>query len=769
MATTASGPTLAGGTQPISNAGYELLYLPDVNNDALQREGKPPVFYYLPNYVHTARKNGKPDGDFMFNLIRFAGVQSADSAVGAEGNREVAGGVLTFTVSSAPPDEVLKQSQDQIIGMYRAKNDFFWGIRGNATPWFRPVPIVSNVTAVSNVSPLPDGSVPSIAPDETPRVGRGRSIRAVSATAPRAPLPRTWPAGRDVRLRSNLDAWFWRMQGQGNGSIDPMGQNAFSALVGAYPAAILWQAFHGASSPVVVIQALKIKMWAPLVEIRIRGNWSRIFDHFSAAVNAHYLWASVDIKREVNNMRMNGTIDVEVLVDPTIPGAQLIQETVDKKTDLVYTKFMEAAKTVIFDPPMPQVPPAQASSGGWLWGGGLALKSRHDTTTLTLDYHEKRIQAYLQDTTISSSLEGMYDEMKQDAGAEKKYFLSVYLDDWPRKLGRIIKPVVNWPKPEQNWAGEPVAFVSCQVGYPNTQGDLMWTGHSFQKTDPPDATWQIGITQKEQSDVSNPPAGWTPDKTFIKRRVHLLEPPNAQENPFVRVQVDKNTVDLDPEPNGTPMNDVNIEVRADSAGSLSVGPIGLNVELENSKQTVEVTFEPTDVQGNSMNREAVKFSWSFEDQVQPRFWAIFTADPNARPYYRYKVRVVVKGSITSAGMQWEGPWVAGVGNGPLMISVPTQDAPGVVVRQLPSFADIAPAAPTVFAPVPPPAVRARGGARNLGAATSEPKELEVSGWQVGTTRTGGEPRLIPPATESARRQPAHGNGSELEVTGWREG
>src|SRR5262245_12310337 len=104
MSTNALGPTLAGGMQPIVEEGYELLYLPDINNDGLQREGKPAVFYWLPNYVHIARKGGAESGDFMFNLIRFAGVQTADTTVGVtEGSREVAGGVLTFTSTSAPP------------------------------------------------------------------------------------------------------------------------------------------------------------------------------------------------------------------------------------------------------------------------------------------------------------------------------------------------------------------------------------------------------------------------------------------------------------------------------------------------------------------------------------------------------------------------------------------------------------------------------------------------------------------------------------------
>src|SRR6476661_2685784 len=99
MPTTALGPTMAGGLQPIVEDGYELIYYPDVNNDALQNEGKPPVFYWLPNYIHIARKDGKAEGDLMFTMIRFAGKQTSEGNIGvteAEGSREVAGGVLAL-------------------------------------------------------------------------------------------------------------------------------------------------------------------------------------------------------------------------------------------------------------------------------------------------------------------------------------------------------------------------------------------------------------------------------------------------------------------------------------------------------------------------------------------------------------------------------------------------------------------------------------------------------------------------------------------------
>lgn len=750
MATNAMGPTMAGGMQPIVEEGYELLYLPDINNDGLQREGKAPVFYWLPNSVHIARKGGAENGDFLFNLIRFAGVQSAETTVGATANREVAGGVLSFTATSAPPDRVLQISQQKILQQWTANPDFFWGIRSRLAPVFRPAIITSNITTISNISPIANRGVPTFV--RAPRDGAGRpGFRVVNSPAPLA-LPATVREGPVAD--TNLEPWYWQMQGQGSGSIDPSGQNAYAALIGAYPTAILWEAFRGTASPIVVIQNLKMKVWSPVVELTIRGKWDRIFEHFSAAVSAHYLWASADIKVELNKMRTNGTIEVDVKVDQTLPGADKIAESIDKRSDLVYQKFMEAAQKMIFEPPQPNVQAAEASSGGGPWGVGVALKYRRDETHLELNYHETRQFAYLQDHTISSSLEGMYNEMKRDPSAEKKYFLSVYLDDWPRKLGRVVKPVANWQS-------QPVAFLSAQVGYPNTRGELLWTGTVFQKTDGDTATWKIGITQKERADVASPPPGWEPDRTFIKRKVHLQEPDDELANPFVRHQIEQNVIDLDPEPNGTVLNDTTLEVRADSAGRIAVGPIGLDAVLDDARQSVEVTLEPTDDRGQPLGREQVRFRWQFSDQDQPRIWTVFTGDPALRPFYRYKVQVFVKGSLFNKGQSWEGQWVAANGNGPLTVVVPQPDSPGVVMREAPPLMVVG-ADGTVTragAPLPPP--------REVPVAAAGAPTPTISGWGAPLPEPTAAPpgRPAEPAPRGVPQEEGH-EVPELEVTTW---
>ena len=134
--------------------------------------------------------------------------------------------------------------------------------------------------------------------------------------------------------------------------------------------------------------------------------------------------------------------------------------------------------------------PAQASGGGGFfgWGGGLALKARHDYTGLTLNYEQREKKSYWQMTTISGALEGFFNVIKKDSDAEKKYFTTLYLDDWDLKVVRHVKPVANWTQPGKEFMGDPIAFLSVQVGYPNVDGSFDWKGHVFQSTDTGDAT-----------------------------------------------------------------------------------------------------------------------------------------------------------------------------------------------------------------------------------------------------------------------------------------
>jgi hypothetical protein len=783
--TEAKGPIFAAGFQHVTNSGYEILYLPDIMNEQLQREGKPPVYWWLPNEVRLSQRE---DGDFKFNFIHFVGIRSGTTTVGvAPGEtEEVAGGLLGFSTTSAPPGSVLQGSEEDLLNRFRGSDDKYWGWRTSAAPMFRPAPIVSNTTSVTNLSPNGDGTVPAPAaggngvPSGPPRArmfdrhrpppvradgnGRGRppSIIATSRppifVTPRGPVP----LSRAMRS-SNLDMWYANLQGQGSGAVNPFAENAYSGLVGSLPAALIWTSFHGGTGGISVWQHMKMKVWSPLVHLHIEGEWDRVQDHFSTAASYGGVFWSADVQAEFNNLRMSGGIDVVVEIDATLPNADKLQEAIDKRSDLVFQKFMEQAQKTIFEPAPYQQKPAEASGGGGFLGlgGGAAFKVRRDQTHLHLEYDERREMAYLQDYPISGQLEGLFDEIEADPAAEKKYFTTLYLADWERKVSRVVKPVVNWPEPGVGWQGQPVAFLSAQVGYPNTEGVVQWDGHMFQRADGPDAVWNTAVEMKAAADVRNPPAGWTPDKTFVKRQVHFLEPGTGTENPLARVEIEKNTVSLDAGDYGSLVSDINLEVRADNVGVLAVGPAFLDVDLEDSKQVVEVTFKAAGKTHDGHDRPPTTFTWRFEDQAEPRYWMIFTGQPDYLPKYTYQVRVVVKGTIFSKGMEWTGPEQEINANGPLMVRVPTEEE-AVSKRDLPlrfTGAVVAGAVRPPQLPSRPPAAPARGrppAARKPVTARAAPGT--VSGWSTAPPSARPPARGAPSRTRAAGSEAQEGTG-----------
>jgi hypothetical protein len=759
-----AGPVYPGGIETVAtdtnDGSYHILYLPDRNNDELQAAGQPAKYYWFPEQVRIARKGDT--GDYKFHLLHFVGIRSGETTVGVSGTEEVSGGVLSLTVTSAPPLAALQNSHDQLLERFRGDDQKYWGWRTPAAPQFAPMPVAASRSMLSNLSPTAQGTLPT----ETPSPNGG----VTSPGAPGAPgspgAPGRSRAGsnglaalrprrvRDVRtlVRSperdatpgNLGAWFVNIQGQGPGSIDPAGENAYTALVGALPAAILWQGFHGAYSPVSVTQSLLLKVWSETLHIEIHGNWDRIFEHFSAAASGHAYWFSADIKAEFNKLLINGGITVKLEIDGTLPNADKMREAVDKRIDLIVNKFTEQAKQRIFDPAQPNVEPASSAggTGGALgamfspYQAGFGLKYRRDQTKLDLNYDETIQERFLLPTTISSTLEGFYNEIKADPQAERKYFSTLYLDDWDRKVTRTVKPVVNWPDPARQWVGDPVSFLSVQVGYPSTNGDLLWQGRVFSSTDTGTATtWQPVMARKNAADVVNAPAGWTPDTTFVKRAVHFTEPPGETDNPYVRAFVEKNVIPLDPEPNGTALNDINLEVRADSVGKLEVGPIVISALLDSPSQMVEVSFQALGKNADGNDRTITKLVWRSTDQDKDRYWEIFTGQPDFVPAYRYQVRVIVRGSLFTKGMEWTGPWVESAGNGPLTVTVPTPEE-AVTRRSLVAARPAQqpgeePSVTPATTPVGAPPGTRRAASRRDEAAVGEP----VAGYRVsgGTT------------------------------------
>jgi hypothetical protein len=143
----AVGPIYAAGFQNVTKSGYSILYLPDLHNDELQKEGKAPVYWWLPNGVRLAQKDS---GDFKFSFLHFEGVRGSSTNVGVSGqDNEVTGGLLTFSTTAAPPANVLTESQNDLLNRFRGNDDKYWGWRTPIAPMFRPAPILSNTMTIT--------------------------------------------------------------------------------------------------------------------------------------------------------------------------------------------------------------------------------------------------------------------------------------------------------------------------------------------------------------------------------------------------------------------------------------------------------------------------------------------------------------------------------------------------------------------------------------------------------------------------------------------
>lgn len=771
------GPVFVGGFEEFvvdeegTGEKHTILYLPDLNNDALQAEGKAPVFYWAPGSVRLAKNDAT--NTYKFHHTHFVGDLDEQTTVGVEGHTEVVGGVLAFTTTARYPTEVLKKAHDQLLAKYSGRDDRYWGTRTSVAPEFRIVPITKNTTAVTNLAPGANGTAPAenINPPAPAPAGGGappgpRSDVASRTMVRKADLSGPVAHGARFQPRSNLDAWAFELQGQGPGSVTG-GENAYAGLMGAYPSEIIWAGFHGGYSPIAVAQHMVMPMWSQEIYLKITGNWDRVFSHFSAAANGRFLWFGADIQAEFNNLRISGGIKVEVMIDGTTPEGQEMEKAIEKRIELITAQFMTQASKVIFDPPQPTVTPAQAPSGGLFstlfgYGGGLALKARRDSQSVDLFYEETRHFRYNQSNTISSTFEGFYSEMKRDPDAERKYFTRLVLGQLSKKITRIVKPVVNWPDPAKSWVGEPVAFLSASIGYPGMDGVPAWRSQVFQSTDTGDSTtFQPTFAQLLEGEAEDPPEGWDPDETFLKRKVHLSEAPGLSDDPFVKLVIERNEIDLDPGEYGTLSRDAVVEVRADSAGKLEIGPITIDTVLEDAKQIIEIEFK---VHGKSLEgaeRQIVRFSWNHADQDNSRYYEIFTGDPNFVPAYAYRATCTVKGTFTTRGMSWVGPWVEGASNGPLMVRVPMPDDPGVVqtkmtpraiagAEQTPTTGEVTTPPPSTSGPAPatsptetgspgaPPSGAGRAPAGKPGSSRKETKQPpttaepddEIGGWVV---------------------------------------
>ncbi|MGA5129625.1 hypothetical protein ACPCTO_07455 [Streptomyces olivoreticuli] len=654
------GPTMAGGIQTMTAQGYSVSFYPDANNYDLIKEGKNPVFYWVPSQLTIARRDGET-GDFKFSLLRFVGGVASDKEK-KEASKESVGGLLSLTTTGKIPTAAMTEAQQKVVEATKGHSHGLWDHKGIA-PFFTPVLLMSNTTSISNTTLTEEGykyyekeKSGALKLRASGYLGKKNRSKMVKGTPQRD---------------GDIGNWYWVLQGAGAGSIDPSAEHAFSAMVGSYPAQILHQGFKGTTtSPIFASSVMELQMWTPKVKLEISGEWKSIYKHFSGHANVHGLWASADIKLRFDELRKSGAIEVKITPVGSFPGSDKIETYLREKSDLLLDKFMQEAQRVIFEPAPVKESAAEASSSGSgasAWGFSLALKGGYEETTLVLSYREEMQFSHFQKHVISSSLDGMLQEMATGgAEAEKKYFPIVYLDDWPKKLARVCIPIAAWSTGVYN-------SLSVQIGYPNVKGELLWDSHVFTRPAPNETLehWVYRTVQKSKDDVVNPPVGWEPDRSFVKRVIHFEEPdPNNQ---FVITQLDSGQSELriDPGENGTPLNQ-DIEVRAESNKLMSI-TVRFMGRLTDD-QFAELTVEPVDKADQPVGRDPVTFLCEPANIRTVRRWVVCPA-PATGKRYRYKIKV----TDVEEGSEWETAYKF-TNTASLSAVIPKKNAQGVTFR-----------------------------------------------------------------------------------------
>ena len=634
-----TGPMWVGGhltvqTADESGRDYSILWLPDENNDKLREAGEPMVFYYM---LDRSRLAEDQDGHYKFHLQKFSGVMDPDSNVDAPGYAEIAGGYLNFTTTLKIPEPVMKKAQKQLTEklkeQYSSHPLLIWRDE-LPEPHFRPMPIHEHVTKLHPVT----------------KQGAAGTENESGEDASES----SGNAGQSI------PPWGWDVEGTGDGSLNPVGTNAYSVMLGQFPVQMIEGSAESGESNLTIENHLTYAAWSPVAEISVEGEWEAIYNHLSTQFKGDALIAMADIQAEMNSMEKNGTITVNVKYNEAFVSDEQASKY-EKAGDEIAKTFMEQAKGTILEKKKPEdVEAAKADNPGLgiiFPQRSFALKARRDVSTLSLSYTKKIEKKVTRKSVQSSSLTGLFDEIQGDEKAKKRYFSEVYLDEGFRKVHVIASANANWGDGEGD--GDPIEELRVDIGYPDSEGNLVWdsTGR-----------YRDGHSDSDLSE-DGAPAIWdqnTQDRVYVfdfrkheeheeEKPIHVKRTVSFQEAP--NVLVDEVAEEWQQE-------EGSIEIRADTAGRLSVDPISIDQPINSDQISVLVTLR-----ADGVPDETLEFTKSNHDE--PKSWEAWYKSADDVPPYEYKVEAVVRG--TGFGQQparWEGDWQQEEGSGPLIAEVP---------------------------------------------------------------------------------------------------
>lgn len=588
---------------------YSIQWYPDKNNDSLDTK----VYYYQ---LDQPRLATDPDGDYKFHLTKFQAALDEEGQSDREGQAAVGGGYLTLSTTLQPPEDVLADAKEELRDRVESRN-----VRSPLLRWassdqevsFRSMPLVENKTRIDAVSAserdLTEEDEEKLESEDPPR-------------------------------------WGWDLQGE-EGTLNPLAESSFSAMLGRYPATLIDGSARSGTSNLVVRNDVKHPVHVPVEKIKIHGNWESIYDHFSAAFSTNRLLDSIEISGELEKMEQNGVITVEITHNEAHVDSDSINKW-EEHADEIVERFMTQAEDTIFDREEPDTESAEASG---FFGSTFSLKATRDEATMDLRY-EREINRIVEKTNyLDSSIQGLFDELQEDETAEERYFSDVYLDEDFGTIDVIAASRANWD--------DPIERMRVSIGYPEENGVIDWRARARYQhseggemsTDSKPAVWREDLADRlyhwafnQHDDIE----GREPEEIDVKKYISY-QPDN-------RVFVDE----IEEEWRTT---DPFLEISAEAAGRFEAGPMTLGTRINHDNYTILVTFRNGDTQE--------RFEFTSDNQDEDRYWRLWYPSEEEIPSYEYKVECVVQSQqIGRSAIRWESDWKKRDGGGELMIEVP---------------------------------------------------------------------------------------------------
>lgn len=642
-AATPAGPAFVGQimssvVEDDDGGKHEIVFLPDKNNPELREAGRPMCYYYLPQSNRLANHSG---GDFIFSVQRFSGIMDPSKNIGEDGYSELAGGVMNFTATLAPPTGVVEKAFADIKEQLQLTGNkhYFWQKDTPIVAVATPVALRSNNTVLHSLN------------------------------------YKNSETGQDGATSDNPDAWAFEIQGAGEGTLNIQATNAYTVMMGRRPIELVWGAAKKGTSPLTLENHISYDVWTVPYKLTITCNWERIRTHFSAAAEGQYAWFKASASHEVNKLIETGGIEVKIEAGADMDGDERTRiETASDSiistiTTMVMQKLTQAGTTLddtVAAAESEEHTQEKKKKKRW-WsplqtfkvGLSVAIKNRKDVFEGSFTFEKTIENQVVRSEVISSQMEGVFDEIEEDETNIDRYFTEVFMEEGFRKVHVVATAIANWP---ENQIGDPIHSLKVQVGYPDSNGQINWK---------PSGRVLDGPTDEEMSGTTIP-AIWVPgnkdarfifdftrhgdrgedsEKIWVRKTIAFKESPDVAVNEIIEeYETDAHTID----------------VRAESSGQLLVGPINIDMVIPDADKQIDVIVH---VKTPKFGEKAYRFNGA--TAAAERYYKVWYAKPEDLEDYQYKVEATVKGKrFGQKSVRWEGAWTSGAGNGPLTVEIP---------------------------------------------------------------------------------------------------